>query len=215
MKNSRIEHKIAAAKRYAKSWHRYPEMTPNGVVLYHSYPEEHKKTEGWWDDAAFRLGSQIVMVCWVHPRMRYSDMTSEIARAQMPPAPDSKFFEGGVKNYRRIGKNKNRKRLVSTTLTPFSGEFSEWCDLLNKRTIEIQETSDIQVRPEIKVTQCDWARLVDVCMPVEAVDAQSVEDMTLAVKDILAGNITLQDLFGDYVYDRNTWLSERKPGWGM
>lgn len=208
MKNKYFDQKRTAAKKYAKKWHRYGEMTPLGNVLYHQYPEEHKKTEGWWDDVAFRMGSQIVVVWWVHPRMVYSDTASNAAYELLEAAPKWDLSADGVKNYKRIGKNKNRKRVISTTMAPIPKDFRDWADDWDAKTKLIQETGDIVIKPSIKIEQYDWCRGVSLCMPVEAIDAKSVEYMAELAKQILRGETTLEKLFPGYTYTKEDWIKE-------
>jgi hypothetical protein len=205
LKNKEFDRRRREAKQYAKKWHNIRHVNPDGNYLYHSYPEP--KDMGWWDDVSFRLGSQVVVVAWIHPRMAFSDKTKDIAYGLLPEAPPTKWEKAST-NYRRIGKNKNRKRVVSYNMTPFDGDFLAWCDLWDKTTLDIRKTTDLIIRPSIKIEQLDYCRFVSLVAPVEAIDEKSVNDMANMAKTILRGETTLEELFPEYVYTREDWASE-------
>lgn len=211
MKNRHFDWMRKSAKEYAKSWRRHHEINADGNVLYHVYDNpDCQKTEGWWDDVAFRLGSQVVIVWWTHPRMGFSDETSELAHAATDHLYDKTedWLTGGKKIYKKIGKNKNRKRLVATQMPESPISIRTWVDALRAAETEIRATTDIVIRPSISVKQLSWARGVSICAPWEAIDVTSVNHVANEVKRILAGEVTLGELFPGYTYTREDWAKE-------
>lgn len=208
MKNKHFEWMRAEAKKYAKTWWRNSTVNKDGNALYHCYTEP--KTEGWWDDVAFRLGSQVVIVWWVHPRMKYSDTVENMAIEacnHLYPHDDN-WFEGGTKIYKKLGKNKKRKRHIMTQMKESSSSMKKWSDALRAKEKEIHSDNEISVRPSISVQQLSWARGVELCMPVEAVDAISVNEMANIAKRLLKGEVTLEQLFPGYTYTKEDWTKE-------
>jgi hypothetical protein len=216
MKNKYFDYMRAKAKKYAKTWHRANQLTPLGNALIHCYDNpDNKKEHGWWDDVQFKLGGQVITVWWIHPRMAFSDTTDTVAYDSLPPAPEWNWASSGVKNYKKIGKNKNRKRLVSTTIPPSPASFTEWCDLWKVRRAEVRQSTDIVIRPSIKVDQLSWCRGVSLCIPIEAVDADSVEQVAEIAKKLLRGETTLDELFPNYTYTKDDWAAEAQSNWNM
>lgn len=211
MKNKYFDLMRASSKKYAKNWKRQHEVNADGNVLYHVYDNpDCQKTEGWWDDVAFKLGSQVVIVWWTHPRMRFSDVTSDLAHTATDHMYDRSddWLTGGEKIYKKIGKNKNRKRHIMTRMPESSTSTKNWVAALRDSEREIRATTDIVIRPSMKIEQISWARGVSICAPWEAIDVTSVNHMANEVKRILGGEVTLEELFPGYTYTKDDWANE-------
>ena len=207
MKNKYFDLMRKSAKKYAKTWHRHNQLTPLGNVLIHCY-DNHQHEMGWWDDVMFRLGGQIICVWWVHPRMQFSDQTRDTAHDALPPAPPWDITGGSTPNYKLLGKNKKRKKIVSYTMSPTPITFEEWADEWDKKTEEVRRTTDLVIRPSMKIEQLDWCRGVSLCIPEEAIDAVSVEKMAEIAKQLLRGETTLEELYPDYIYTRHDYEAD-------
>lgn len=216
MKNKRFERNRVDAKKYLKKWWRRRELTELGNAIYHVYDNpENKKTEGWWDDVAFVMGSQVVSVWWIHPRMAYHDKCSNLAQKatdEVMTYPSGDLFDGSTKNYRYLGKNKKRKKIVSHTMAPINESYRIYFDKLHEFEAKFQKTGDVVIKPHMKVEQLHWCRGVSICMPVEAIDLISVEAMAELVKKILRGETTLEKEFPDYTYTKDDWNREFPEG---
>lgn len=206
MKNKHFDWKRSQAKKYAKTWHRANKLTSLGNALIHCYDNPHDM--GWWDDVAFKLGSQVVMVWWIHPRMAFSDQTKDIAYNLLPPAPEFDAFKRSTPNYKRVGKNKKRKKIVSYTMAPVHKSWTDWADDWDKATEQVRRTTDLVIRPSIKVEQLSWCRGVSLCIPEEAIDAPSVEKVAEIAKKLLRGETTLEELYPDYTYTRHDYAAD-------
>ncbi len=216
MKNKHFDWIRSEAKKYSKTWHRANKRTPLGNALIHCYDDPSlKKDKGWWDDVQFKLGNQVITVWWIHPRMAFSDATDTVAHDSLPPAPEWNWAAGSVKNYKKIGKNKNRKRLISRTIPSSPDSFTEWCDMWKERRKEVRESTDIVIRPTMKVEQLDWCRGVHLCIPMEVIDAASVEQMAEVAKKLLRGETTLEELYPEYTYTKEDWAAEKEDNWNL
>ena len=204
MKNKHFDRKRSAAKLYAKSWHRANKLTPLGNALIHCY--ETPKKYGWWDDVMFRLGSQVVVVWWVHPRMTFSDETSEMAHDLLPPAPEWNIRANSTPVYKKVGKS--RKKTVAYTMAPVHKSFADWCEEWDNHKEQIRRTTDLVIRPSMKVKQLDWCRGVSLCIPEEAVDAASVEKVAEIAKKLLRRETTLEEPYPGYGYTRHDYEHE-------
>jgi hypothetical protein len=208
MKNKHFEWMRKESKAYAKPWRRNHEKTALGNVLYHSY-DEGPRDFGWWDDVAFKFGSQIVHVWWVHPRMVFADKTAEIAEDSIPSLDEVLDLSGGVKNYKTLGKNKKRKRHVSTTMPSLKPQWQERYEQVKAATAEVRATTDLEIKPHMKIVQLAHGRGISLCMPIEAVDADSVEQIAEITKMILRGETTLDEMFRGYVYTKQNWVHDK------
>lgn len=208
MKNKHFEWMRKESKAYAKPWRRNHEKTALGNVLYHSY-DEGPRDFGWWDDVAFKFGSQIVHVWWVHPRMMFADKTAEIACDSIPPPDEEWNLSNGVKNYKMLGKNKKRKRHVSTTMPRFSTEWTDWNARVRAATAELRTTTDLEIKPHMKIVQLAYGRGISLCVPIEAVDAESVEQIAEITKIILRGETSLDEMFRGYTYNKQNWAHDK------
>lgn len=214
MKNKHFDNLRLQSKKYARDWeHRHHgTLTPLGNKIMHSY--EDPRDFGWWDDVQFKHGSRVVSVWWTHPRMAFADKTDEIARELMRPAPSINMFEGGVKNYKSLGKNKKRKRHISTTLVdrstnPSFQDYTDWTIEFDNLLQDVRNTTDLAITPSIKIVQHEWCRGVHLCMPIEAVDKESLEQVAEISKQLLSGSCTLESLFRDYAYTKENWAHDR------
>ena len=208
MKNKHFEWMRKESKAYAKPWRRNHEKTALGNVLYHSY-DEGPRDFGWWDDVAFKFGSQIVHVWWVHPRMMFADKTAEIADDSIPSSDEEWDLSGGVKNYKMLGKNKKRKRHVSTTMPSFKTWRQERYGQVKAATAELRTTTDLEIKPHMKIVQLAHGRGISLCAPIEAVDAESVEQIAEITKMILRGETTLDEMFRGYTYNKQNWAHDK------
>ena len=208
MKNKHFEWMRKESKAYAKPWRHNHEKTALGNVLYHSY-DEGPRDFGWWDDVAFKFGSQIVHVWWGHPRMAFADKTAEIADDSIPSLDEEWDLSGGVKNCKMLGKNKKRKRHVSTTMPSFKTRRQERYEQVRAATAELRTTTDLEIKPHMKIVQLAHGRGISLCAPIEAVDAESVEQIAEITKMILRGETTLDEMFRGYTYNKQNWAHDK------
>jgi hypothetical protein len=199
MKNKHIERLIKSAKIRAKRWNR-PDMTQLGTVIYHVY--EPGRKIGWWDDVAFKVGSQVVTVCWIHPRMAYSDATDRLAYDLAPEQPNTKLCDYHLQPEKFSTYLKNPVR-------------ANWMKDVRAAKKLIQDTGSIEIRASIKVTHTSRGRLVELCMPMEVVCLESAEAMAQITKKILRGDTTLDIMFPGYVYNKDTWNAEKQENWAL
>jgi hypothetical protein len=205
MKNKKFERNIQSAKRYAKIWKRRLSKKKNYIP--HCY--DGTKTLGWWDDVFFRYGSQVIAVWWVHPRTVYQDKCKEIAYNEfikIKPEEDTSLFEAAETVYKQLGKTKKRKRAQFYRLTSSSQSICEWRNAMKEREEELLKTSDVAIRPYISIRQLDWCRGVDICLPIEVIDEESLETLADLVRDILSGRKKFEDLYPEgYTYTCDDW----------
>lgn len=212
VKNKNFEYRRQAAKKYAKTWHCASKLSSRGNYIYHYYDPDNLKSEGWWDDVSFMVGSQVVVVAWVHPRMKYSDETSEAAYSLAEPSPSSNFLLDSTPIYKKKGKNKNRKKIVAYECKPSGQELKEWHDKLQTIRDAVRKTSDIRIKPSITIEQLDYCRFVELCIPVEVIDQKSLEDMTDLARLIIKDRGMLDVLYPGYEYGKEQWIAEGHDG---
>lgn len=208
MKNQSTERKIKKAKRYAKSWAGTRQLNEQGNYIVHSY--EEPKEVSWWDDVSFKLGSQVVVVWWIHPRQHYQDLCEQRIDEQMPSPPISAddFLEGSTPNYKKVGKNGNRKKIVSYTLPPFSQELSDYYERKKQATNELLKFGDVVAKPFIKIKQYDWGRGVELCVPIEVLNENDVNELVEIAKKLITRQTTIDELFPNCQYDKHNFSAE-------
>lgn len=214
MKHRAMERKIKMAKDYSKNWPRASDVSRRGNLVYHQYPVDSSRTQGWWDDVAFRFGSQLVLVIWTHPRMDYQDTCENLAYDNVvhlkPQADDHNWLNDATKIHKFVGKNKKRKRVVAYRLksSTLLDQNREWYKVWDKEKLRVSASGEIEIKPYIKITQGHRHRMVRVCLPLEVIDQTSLEDMADVVRDILNGKSTIEGLFPGYTYSSSNWLAE-------
>jgi hypothetical protein len=141
--------------------------------------------------------------------MVFADKTAEIADDSIPSLDEVLDLSGGVKNYKRLGKNKKRKRHVSTTMPGLKPQWQERYAQVKAATVEVRATTDLEIKPHMKIVQLAHGRGISLCMPIEAVDADSVEQIAEITKMILRGETTLDEMFRGYVYTKQNWVHDK------
>jgi hypothetical protein len=186
-----------------------------GIKVYHLYTGDGARDKGWWDDTAFIMGSQQVTVGWVHPRYRYQNICDDKAwedTKEQYPRREGDFFEGSTPNYRYLGKNKKRKKIVSWTMKPTSQEFRDYYEILDAKKKEIQQTGDLVATCDFKVSQLGYCRWVDVCYPIEVLNEQSLKELADFVRECIQNPGSFERTWGEYKYTREDWNREFPEG---
>lgn len=209
MKNKYIEHKIRKAKHYAKKWGSTRKLNEHGNYIIHKYDES--KTISWWDDVFFKFGSQIIAVWWVHPRQYYHDLCTEKINEQRP-YPNLNFdeiFTASTPNYKSVGKTGKRKKISSYTSAECSAEITHHFTTRQHALNQLLTNGDIIAQPFIKITQYDWCRGVELCLPIEILNEHDVNTLVDITKQLLMRTTTIDKLFPNYQYDKNDWVKEQ------
>lgn len=216
MKNKKMEQYKISAKHYAKHWQK--QLNQDGNHLPHAYPENERKKLAWWDDVFFKLGSQVVAVWWRHPRQHYCDLCEEQTELLFPYPFDKNHTKRDFQpaSYKKVGKS--RKKAVSLHLIEFDELTSQiygdneikrqFWEERNTKLTEILNTSDFIVKPFIQIKQYDWCLAVDLCLPIEVLDAHSANEMAQITKRLLRRETTLAELYPDYTYSKTDWQRE-------
>ena len=209
MKNKYTESLIKKSHIYAKRWN---SANYKGIYLPHLY--EGNKKLSWWDDMFFKLGSQIIAVWWIHPRMAYQDMANEKAfeladewiKEQEYQVTD--IFDDCIPQYKKLGKNKKRKKIVSYQISNSNNK--EYYDKIRKFEEQTLIDNDFLITPRINVKQYNWCRGVDICIPEEIFSEEDGYNVCNIVKKLLKGETTLEQLYPNYQYTKEHWIKENK-----
>jgi hypothetical protein len=119
------------------------------------------------------------------------------------------FFEVSTPIYEYFGKNKKRKKIKYWELKDQTEKDRSWFSEWRRLEEELLETSDIIIRPSMRIEQYDWCRGVDICLPIEVVDQKSLEDLADIVRSILRGEKKFEDFYQeDYKYGCDEWLAD-------
>lgn len=206
MKNKAFEWKCKSAKEYAKKWAMKRPLTTRGNFIPYSHDEP--KRFGWWDDVFFRFGSQVIAVWWTHPRLKYEEACGDIAYDQVDELYPPRIIKPITPIFKRVGKN--RKKAVAICFDETPKEQYERFEAWKRIKENLLATSDIAIRPYIEIGQLSWCRGVSICLPIEVVDQQSLEDLADIVRAIMSGEKRFEDFYpAGYVYGRNEWAADQ------
>jgi len=210
MKNHYYEKLIASSKmaakksRGSKTWD-----AKLGVHVYHVYDGKPKLS--WWDDTKFKRGSQMVAVFWTHPRYEYENKCKEVAREMIGDSPNKKsFLDDMVPQYKKLGKNKKRKKIVSYLSPGISEDEKSWYELWNKKEEEVLSTSDIRVKPFMKTEIGSHAKFVNISIPIEIYSAVQLKELAVFVNKCLDDYTLFNKTYGDYSYGRTEYLKDKQ-----
>lgn len=209
MKNKAIEHRIRQAKHYAKTWGHQHRLNAQGNYIVHDY--DTPRLLSWWIDVSFKLGSQIISLSWIHPRQYYQDLCEEFIDHQMPPLdiPAKDILPIQTINYKKLGKNGNRKKVVSYTMGEFHPEFLARAEQKRTALDTLLTTSDITAKPFIQIKQLNWCRSVHLCVPIEVLSEDDANRLVDIAKQLITRQTTLDELYPDYEYNKNHWIQEQ------
>ena len=208
-KNKHIEKliRLAKAKRYKNikniSWD--PKYK---IFIYHSYSSDAIPV-AYWDSVSFIRGSQIIYVDYSHPRNESLDKVFKLAmdRAKALCGGEPRdFFEKSKPNYRYLGKNKNRKRIVSWTMTPTM--ITDYYDILEQEREKIKLDNDIAIRPRMTVTQKGFGKYVYLCCPFEAYNPETLKELTEQVRSWMDGKESFDKMYAGYTYTKADYIKE-------
>lgn len=211
MKNKHQEWLIASAKRNKRT-RKYGSMWDHErkIFVYHVY--DGSRTKGYWDDTAFVHGSQIVYVFWTHPRYEYYERCSDLAYEAIikPNSEPQDLFAGSTPVYKKLGKNKKRKRIVLWRCQPPAAEsmdkYKRWDELAK----QYASTGVIEQRATFKITQLNSGKAIDICCPLEVVDVHSLNQLAHFAKECMIDRTLFDATYSDYVYTAEDWLREQE-----
>lgn len=204
MKSLHQEH----LRRLMKQYHRHHQWRlEDGLFMPHAYPKSG--TLSWWDDIGFILNGRRIMVWWVHPRMKYSDAITELARKEAgdKTLPAADMFAPSEKQWKKVGRS--RKKVVSYRHQSMTE--SQRAYLAKIRAIELRMESegiDLVVRPSLSVKRFSWCTGVEICIPMDVRADEEARSLVRLTRRMLKGETTLGNEFPGYEYGRADWLSE-------
>lgn len=206
MKQKRLE----ALRQSQKEYHRnHPwRLSAGGLYIPHAYHDMTPESLSYWDDVGFVMNGRRVMVFWQHPRYVYQEKIRSMAWEQVGPGPrDNWLFEGGTKNYRKVGRS--RKKLVSYTCREPLPEQQAHYDLLNATIANLDAQGiDCEIPSSWKWKRMGWAMIVQVVAPLEVRNAAELAEIAHLAKRLIRQETTLASEFPGYSYGRAQWLQE-------
>lgn len=85
-------------------------LSEGGLFIPHAYWNMTETSLSWWDDVGFILNGRRIIVWWRHPRHVYWEQIESQAWEEAGDDPHDRWlFEGGTKNYKKVGKTGRRK----------------------------------------------------------------------------------------------------------
>ena len=210
MKNPHYE---ALGKRM-RDYHRRHQwrLSSGGLYIPHAYSHMTPESLSYWDDVGFILNGRRVIVWWRHPRDLYKACIEDMSWEEAGDGPrDDWLFEGGTKNYKRVGKSGKRKKVSSYTSRDPSEAQRQFYDQLMQIEERLKTDGiDVEVRPSWKWERLTWAMGVTLVAPFEVRNEQELAQVAHLARKLVLGQTTLEQEFAGFVYDRSRWLQDQR-----
>ena len=152
-------------------------LSEGGLFIPHAYWNMTETSLSYWDDVGFILNGRRIIVWWRHPRDLYWEQVKSQAWEEAGEDPHDRWlFEGGTRNYKKVGKTGRRKKLNSyTSREPSAAQRQYYAKLLEIEKRLCQEGIDLEVRPSWKWQRLSWAMGVSLVAPLEVRNEREVQ----------------------------------------
>jgi len=205
VKNIHFERRREAAKRYKKKTsNSFTRRIVDGVCIYHCYDDPKPLS---WDDFAFVLGSQRIIVTWIHPRMAYMDMVEDLAFDICGSAPKWEMFNSKGVTFRRVGKS--RKKVAAYHCSPTPEASKAYYEKVRAENERLLVESSFVAKPSIRIEQWPTGRHVAITYPVELRNETDIITFAAKLKQHLLGRDDMFSHLGDYGYTAADWQAEQ------
>ena len=187
-------------------------LSEGGLFIPHAYWNMTETSLSYWDDVGFILNGRRIIVWWRHPRYVYREQIESQAWEEAGDDPHDRWlFEGGTKNYKKVGKTGRRKKLSSyTSREPSEAQRQYYAKLLEIETRLCQEGIDLEVRPSWKWERLSWAMGVSLVAPLEVRNEREVAHLAHFARQLILRQTTLDQEFMGFVYDKASWLHDQR-----
>ena len=131
------------------------------LIYDYSFRSENKGLT-YWDDLYYYLNGIRYFVAFVHPRQKYASTCEQIVWDSLyPSCPENK--ETFVPyEYKRVGKS--RKKVKYYTMEDSNeAAFSEWCKMLWEEEKLFCASSDVCIRPSVRVKWLQRGKMIEIC----------------------------------------------------
>ena len=196
MKNKKFEHNRRTAKAFAKR--QRPRQLVQGIDIIYVHDGVKAMSS---DDFGFRLGSQWVMVNWIHPHCEYASKLEELAwdavESFRPAYPD--FNRDSEPIYEPVGRSRKKVKLYQWK--PATDAVNEYLIRFDNEFARLKsEAPALTVVPTLRVEQTHWCRRVDICYPVELCSENDVVEFAHLIRRHLRGEIDIMATVKGYQY---------------
>lgn len=201
MKNPHIER----LRRQAKLDHRNARghFQPGGFAYSHVLVgDSHELT--WWEDVDFVLNDYLVAMAFVHPRMQYHEHIKNLVREAVDHLCPDDLFGNAQPSYQSVGRSRKK---ITGWVTPPQG-LNAWMEALLQEEARLAVEADLIITPYIKSQWSPYARVVELCVPMELRQEADVFQLVQLAKRLLKRETTLDQEFPGYAYRREDWLRE-------
>lgn len=208
MKNRHFE----LLRTQMRDFHRHhPWRLHDGLFIPHTYTEPCSLS--WWDDVGFILNGRRVMVWWQHPRSKFSDEIAKRAQQEAGVMPDEPLFRDEARLSKRVGRS--RKRVVVHRTQCCSEALRAYFDRAN--AIEqrlLLEGIDYSVGVSMTMRRYRWGVGMELCAPLEVCGVDGVRRLASLARRLAKREVTVEEAFPGYRYDRDMWLNEARERGG-
>ena len=178
------------------------------LIYDYSYRNDNNSLT-WWDDLYFWLNGIRYFVAFVHPRMKYKDTCEQIVYDTLSPScPEHKDIFTPYE-YKQVGKS--RKKVEYYTMEDSGGDaYTEWLKMLWEEEKLLCASSDVCIRPFVRVEWLQRGKMIEVCAPYELLsEEQALFFVGMVREHYKAG--TLYEWIGRMkavVYTKDNWPKE-------
>ena len=181
-----------------------------GFKLIYDYSfRSSEKGLTYWDDLYFWLNGIRYFVAFVHPRQKYASTCEQIVWDSLyPSCPENK--ETFVPyEYKRVGKS--RKKVKYYTMEDSNEDaFSEWCKMLWEEEKLFCASSDVCIRPSVRVKWLQRGKMIEICAPYELLsEEQALFFVGMVMEHYKTGTLyEWVDKMKAVVYTKENWIKE-------
>lgn len=173
-------------------------------MTFHAYDDRDQNGLSWWDNFTFIINDYRVSVARIHPRMVYQDRIQDEAFQQTEHLRGGEIFTNGTLNFKKLGRS--RKKILLWTRDAPTGR--TWFDAVDAAEQRIAKIADYQIAPFLKARWFQYARFVELCVPVEVHNVDDLQKLAVLTKRILDRELSLNDVFPGYRYTREDWVRD-------
>lgn len=181
-----------------------------GFKLIYDYSfRSSEKGLTYWDDLYYYLNGIRYFVAFVHPRQKYKDTCEEIVWDSLYSSCPKNKETFVPYEYKKVGNS--RKKVKYYTMEDSNEDaFSEWCKMLWEEEKLFCASSDVCIRPSVRVKWLQRGKMIEICAPYELLSEKQALFFVGMVRGHYKAGTLYQwiDRMKAVVYTKDNWLKE-------
>ena len=198
----------AAKRNFKKTINRQNQLV-NGINCNNLFDLSIFNNLSWYKQFEFKLNDYLVFVEWSHPRMVYSDYIKEAAHEKVKNLKewsDTNFSDTKMSPIYKYQGNSRKK------IAFYKDESDEYDNLRYKSLFsaidQLRYSATFTITPNYSAVWSNEKRIVSICTPDELLSYDDVVRFSMFIKKLLKREVTLDQAYGSYSYNRQDWLKD-------